>query len=77
MAHARQKMKLCRTEFWGQIMANGWTPGRRAQQAELIQRWRPWGRSTGPETEEGKQRSAMRGHKGGLREQLHPLARLF
>jgi len=31
----------------------------------------------GPETEEGKQRSAMCGHKGGLREQLRQLTRLL
>lgn len=34
-------------------MANGWTPERRARQAELIRSWRPWERSTGPRTVEG------------------------
>ncbi len=29
-------------------MANGWTSERRARQAALIQRWKPWERSTGP-----------------------------
>ena len=35
-------------------MANGWTPERRARQAERIKQWRPWNRSTGPKTTEGK-----------------------
>jgi len=35
-------------------MANGWTPERRARQAELIRSWRPWEHSTGPRTEAGK-----------------------
>ena len=29
-------------------MAKGWTPERRARQAELIRSWRPWEQSTGP-----------------------------
>ena len=31
-------------------MANGWTPERKARQAELIRNWKPWERSTGPRT---------------------------
>jgi hypothetical protein len=42
---------------------------RRQRQAELIRRWKPWERSTGPKTEEGKKASAQRGFKGGLRQQ--------
>ncbi|MCP9760498.1 hypothetical protein EGI20_14485 [Aquitalea sp. S1-19] len=33
---------------------NGWTPERRARQAELIRQWQPWTRATGPKTEIGK-----------------------
>lgn len=29
-------------------MANGWTPERRAHQAELIRQWLPWEKATGP-----------------------------
>ena len=47
-------------------MANGWTPERRARQAELIRTWRPWERSTGPHTDAGKVRTARNGDKGGL-----------
>lgn len=35
-------------------MANGWTPERKAKQSELIHRWRPWEKSTGAKTVEGK-----------------------
>ncbi len=35
-------------------MNNGWTPERRARQAALIRSWKPWERSTGPRTEDGK-----------------------
>ena len=40
-------------------MANGWTPERRARQAELIRQWKPWTRSTGPRTAEGMATSSM------------------
>jgi len=33
---------------------NGWTPERKKRAAELIQRWRPWEKSTGPKTDNGK-----------------------
>ena len=55
----------------------GWTPERRALQAEVIRRARPWEKSTGPRSPEGKARSAMRGFKGRQREQLRELARLL
>jgi hypothetical protein len=35
-------------------MANGWTPERRARQAEMIHSWKPWDKATGPRTPEGK-----------------------
>ena len=56
-------------------MATGWTLERRKRQAELIQTWRPWERSTGPRTSEGKRRSAMRGYKGAERPLLRALSR--
>ena len=43
------------------------TPEHRALRAALIRRWRPWEQSTGPKSPEGKERSAMRGFKGGER----------
>ena len=38
---------------------------KQTQAATLIHNWRPWEKSTGPKTPEGKRRSAMRGYKGG------------
>ena len=35
-------------------MLNGWTSERRARQAELIRTWKPWAKSTGPRTPEGR-----------------------
>jgi hypothetical protein len=36
-----------------------WTPGRRARQADIIRRVRPWEKSTGPRTDEGKRISSQ------------------
>lgn len=58
-------------------MANGWTPERRAQQAELIRQWRPWEKSTGPRTAEGKAAVAQNAWKGGTRVMLRMLAKLL
>ncbi len=49
-------------------LANGWTPERRALQAELIKNWRPWEHSTGPRTVAGKARVAQNAYKGGEQE---------
>ena len=46
-------------------MANGWTPERRARQAALIRTWKPWEKSTGPRTVDGKERAALNGDKWG------------
>lgn len=42
---------------------NGWTAERRARQAELIRSWRPWERSTGPRTVEGKVKASANRQK--------------
>lgn len=56
-------------------MANGWTPERRARQAELIRSWKPWERSTGPRTAEGKARTSRNGFKGGQWAELRVLCK--
>lgn len=58
-------------------MGNGWTPERRARQAALIREWKPWEKSTGPRTDEGKARAARNPFKGGHRERLRELARVL
>lgn len=55
-------------------MANGWTPERRARQAELIRQWRPWEQSTGPRSAEGKAAASRNAWTGGMRPLLRDLA---
>jgi len=56
-------------------MSNGWTPERRAKQAQAIQRWKPWERSTGPVSEEGKAISSRNAFKGGHMQRFREMAR--
>ena len=58
-------------------MANGWTAERRQRQAELIKGWKPWERSTGAQTTEGKARAARNAYKGGVAQQLKELRQLL
>lgn len=51
------------------------TSAHRAAQAERIRTWRPWEKSTGPKTADGKARAAKRGFKGGRRTAERALAR--
>jgi len=46
-------------------MARVWTEERKARQAALIRSWKPWTRSTGPRTTEGKRiasKNVLRGN---------------
>ena len=58
-------------------MSNGWTPERRARQAKLIRRWRPWEHSTGPSTAAGKETVACNAWKGGTRPLLRQIAQVM
>ena len=49
----------------------------RRLRAELIRRWKPWKRSTGPRTEEVKATSSRNGYKGGERQRLRAPAKLL
>ena len=46
------------------------TPEHRRLRAELIKRWRPWEKSTGPKTKEGRAVVAQNGFRGSPRETL-------
>ena len=54
---------------------NGWTLERRARQAKLIRRWKPWQNATGPRTPAGKAIVGRNRYKGGTRPLLRELAR--
>ena len=54
-----------------------WTAERRKQQAEAIKRWRPWDKSTGPVTAEGKAKVSRNAFKGGHREIMRQLGNLL
>ena len=56
-------------------MGKGWTPERRARQAELIRTWRLWEAATGPRTDEGKARGARNAFRGGHLARLRDLRR--
>ena len=57
-------------------MGNGWTPERRARQAEAIKRWKPWNQSTGPKSATGKGRVSRNAWTGGHRQQLRELSKI-
>ncbi len=54
-----------------------WSEERRRRQAEMIRRWKPWERSTGPRTSEGKARSSKNAFKGRIRPQIRKLRALL
>lgn len=56
--------------------AKGWTLERRQRQREAIQQWKPWSKSTGPRSPEGKQRVRRNAWTGGHRAQLRDLSKL-
>jgi hypothetical protein len=74
---ARGTPKISQTNYWSTNAMNGWTPERRKRQSELIRRWRPWEKSTGPRTTRGKKRVARNAYKGGTRLVLRSLARML
>ena len=49
------------------------TTEHRAMRSKMIHQWKPWLKSTGAKTEEGKCKSAMNAYKGGLRSKQREL----
>ncbi len=47
-----------------------WTPEARQKQSELIQQVKPWKRSTGPKTRQGKRRSSQNALRTGEHTEL-------
>ena len=58
-------------------MTNGWTPERRARQAELIRTCKPWQQATGPRTPDGKAKASRNAYKGGHWLMLRELSRML
>lgn len=52
-----------------------WTPERRKRQAELIHRWKPWDKSTGATSIEGKRKTSRNAFKGGKRVEQRAIAK--
>jgi hypothetical protein len=52
-----------------------WTPERRAKQSQAIRQWKPWDKSTGAKTPEGKAVVSRNAFKGGHRPYLRQLAK--
>ena len=51
------------------------TAEHRQIRSQMIHQWKPWLKSTGAKTEEGKRKSAMNAYKGGLRPKQRELSR--
>jgi hypothetical protein len=52
-----------------------WTSERRAKQSQAIRQWKPWSKSTGAKTPEGKAVVSRNAFKGGHRPHLRQLAK--
>lgn len=53
------------------------TAEHRKLRGELIRKWKPWEKSTGPKSAAGKARSAQNSYRGALREMLRELRRVL
>ncbi len=59
------------------MAARSWTQEQRERQREAIKRWKPWEKSTGPKSVEGKDRVSRNGWKGGTRQTFRALAQVL
>ena len=58
-------------------MQNTWTPERKAKQATAIQNWKPWQKSTGPKSLQGKTKVSRNAFRGGKRAKFRAVARML
>lgn len=77
LPRGRGKSKASQTNYQREALSYYRTPEHRAMRAELIRRWKPWKKSTGPRSPAGKVQSAMRGYKGGQRVLLREIAQIL
>ncbi len=56
-------------------MAHGWTSERKAKQAQLIHNWKPWEKSAGPRSAEGKAIVSGNANKGGAWRELRAMTK--
>ena len=54
-----------------------WTPEQRQRQRELIQRWKPWEKSTGAKTVEGKAKSSRNATKDGKSQETRDIIKIL
>lgn len=54
-----------------------WTAEQRQHQRELIQRWKPWEKSTGAKTREGKAKSSRNATKDGKSQETRDIIKFF
>lgn len=57
-------------------MARVWTEEQKQRQRERIMEWRPWEKSTGPRSVQGKQVSSRNAYTGGLWLELRELVKV-
>ncbi len=59
-------------------ITRGWPPKRRKEQAERMRKTKPWTKTTGPKTDEGKQAVRHNAYKHGFRsEDMKDIRRLL
>ena len=58
------------------MAARTWTPEQRQRQREAIQGWKPWSKSTGPQSPEGKAAASGNAWTGGHAAQMRELSKL-
>jgi len=54
-----------------------WTTEERARQSALIQTWKPWNKSTGARTPEGKAVASRNAFKGGIHDLIREMSALL